>query len=189
MIVRPASSHWYKETSQFVIRFGAQCSFRDVSLSALPNATQPKRLAVMPPKGSTRAGILPSCPSPDRGSREAEIGLEKWAFLSVNSRSRPETSVKRVHYTDAFNYFTRTIRKNYKKTAQQNYNGLHILSTDAHSMLSVKVEPLSINLTLTEITDYDCDLTECNGKDMSIPVLDLKELLLICAQNVQFTFN
>ncbi|KAG5443303.1 hypothetical protein CSKR_109065 [Clonorchis sinensis] len=33
-------------------------------------------LAAMPPEGSTRAGILPGCPGLDRGSREAEVGIE-----------------------------------------------------------------------------------------------------------------
>ncbi|GAA56361.1 hypothetical protein CLF_110705 [Clonorchis sinensis] len=44
-------------------------------------------LAAMPPEGSTRAGILPGCPSLDRGSREAEVGFETRTFRSVNSRS------------------------------------------------------------------------------------------------------
>ncbi|KAG5445894.1 hypothetical protein CSKR_109643 [Clonorchis sinensis] len=37
-------------------------------------------LAAMPPEGSTRAGILPGCPSLDRGSREAEVGFEPRTF-------------------------------------------------------------------------------------------------------------
>ncbi|KER28755.1 hypothetical protein T265_04447 [Opisthorchis viverrini] len=41
----------------------------------------------MPPEGSTRAGVLPGCPSLDRGSREAEVGFEPRTFRSVNSRS------------------------------------------------------------------------------------------------------
>ncbi|KAG5445264.1 hypothetical protein CSKR_110430 [Clonorchis sinensis] len=41
----------------------------------------------MQPGGSTRAGILPSCPSLDRGSREAEVGFEPRTFRSVTSRS------------------------------------------------------------------------------------------------------
>ncbi|KER32885.1 hypothetical protein T265_01171 [Opisthorchis viverrini] len=44
-------------------------------------------LAAMPPKGSTRAGILPGCPSLDRESRVAEVGFEPRTFRSVNSRS------------------------------------------------------------------------------------------------------
>ncbi|KER33471.1 hypothetical protein T265_00588 [Opisthorchis viverrini] len=44
-------------------------------------------LAAMPPEGSTRVGILPGCPSLDRGSRVAEVGFEPRAFRSVNSRS------------------------------------------------------------------------------------------------------
>ncbi|KER21542.1 hypothetical protein T265_10164 [Opisthorchis viverrini] len=43
--------------------------------------------AAMPPKGSTRAGILPGYPSVDRESREAEVGFEPRTFWSVNSRS------------------------------------------------------------------------------------------------------
>ncbi|KAG5441927.1 NADH dehydrogenase [ubiquinone] 1 alpha subcomplex assembly factor 5 [Clonorchis sinensis] len=44
-------------------------------------------LAAMPPGGSTRAGILPGCPSLDRGSREAEAGFESRTFRSGDSRS------------------------------------------------------------------------------------------------------
>ncbi|KAG5450800.1 E3 UFM1-protein ligase 1 [Clonorchis sinensis] len=42
-------------------------------------------LTAMSPGGSTKAGILPGCPSLDRGSREAEVGFEP--IRSVNSRS------------------------------------------------------------------------------------------------------
>ncbi|KER25194.1 hypothetical protein T265_07298 [Opisthorchis viverrini] len=44
-------------------------------------------LAAVPPEGSTRAGILPGCPSLDRGSRKAEVGFEPRTFRSVNSHS------------------------------------------------------------------------------------------------------
>ncbi|KAG5454335.1 hypothetical protein CSKR_109209, partial [Clonorchis sinensis] len=37
-------------------------------------------LAAMPPKGSTMSGILPGCPSLDRGSRATEVGFEPWTF-------------------------------------------------------------------------------------------------------------
>ncbi|KAG5451650.1 hypothetical protein CSKR_109130 [Clonorchis sinensis] len=41
-----------------------------------PSVVTPFRcLAAMSPKGSTRAGILPGCPSLDRGSRETEAAL------------------------------------------------------------------------------------------------------------------
>ncbi|KER22241.1 hypothetical protein T265_09609 [Opisthorchis viverrini] len=39
--------------------------------------------AAMPPEGSTRAGILPGCPSLDRESREAEFGSEPRTSRSV----------------------------------------------------------------------------------------------------------
>ncbi|KAG5453153.1 hypothetical protein CSKR_106980 [Clonorchis sinensis] len=44
-------------------------------------------LTAMPPEGSARAGILPGCPSLDRGSREAQVGFEPWTFRSLNPRS------------------------------------------------------------------------------------------------------
>ncbi|KER23374.1 hypothetical protein T265_08703 [Opisthorchis viverrini] len=44
-------------------------------------------LTTMPPEGSTRAEILPGCPSLDRGSRVAEVGFEPRTLRSVNSRS------------------------------------------------------------------------------------------------------
>ncbi|KAG5449686.1 Actin-1 [Clonorchis sinensis] len=43
-------------------------------------------LTAMLPEGSTRAGILPGCPSLNRGSRETEVGFEPRTFRSVNSR-------------------------------------------------------------------------------------------------------
>ncbi|KAG5452742.1 hypothetical protein CSKR_102171 [Clonorchis sinensis] len=39
-------------------------------------------LTAMPPKESTRAGVLPGCPSLDRRSREAEVGFELRTFRS-----------------------------------------------------------------------------------------------------------
>ncbi|KAG5441989.1 hypothetical protein CSKR_110752 [Clonorchis sinensis] len=46
-----------------------------------------RRQTAMPPEGSTRAGILPGCPSLDNESREAEIGFEPRIFRMVSSRS------------------------------------------------------------------------------------------------------
>ncbi|KAG5452972.1 hypothetical protein CSKR_111792 [Clonorchis sinensis] len=43
----------------------------------------------MPPEGSTRAGILPGCPSLNRGSREAEVGFEPRTFLLRYSTLMP----------------------------------------------------------------------------------------------------
>ncbi|KAG5449303.1 hypothetical protein CSKR_100611 [Clonorchis sinensis] len=37
----------------------------------------------MPPEGRKRAGILPDCPSLDRGSREAEVGFEPRTLRST----------------------------------------------------------------------------------------------------------
>ncbi|KER25881.1 hypothetical protein T265_14115, partial [Opisthorchis viverrini] len=43
----------------------------------------------MPPEGCTGTGILPGCPSLDRGNREPEVGFELWTLRSVNSRLNP----------------------------------------------------------------------------------------------------
>ncbi|KER19984.1 hypothetical protein T265_11371 [Opisthorchis viverrini] len=58
-------------------------------------------LAAMPSKGSTRAGILPGCPSLNRGSREAEvrfrttdIPISKFA-LWAQSKWVPHKSIER----------------------------------------------------------------------------------------------
>ncbi|KER25224.1 hypothetical protein T265_07266 [Opisthorchis viverrini] len=68
---------------------GAPCIRQLVSLSSpyheiypyLPNfAHISVRLAVMPPEGRTRAGILPGCPNLARSSREAEVGFESRTF-------------------------------------------------------------------------------------------------------------
>ncbi|KER32508.1 hypothetical protein T265_12788, partial [Opisthorchis viverrini] len=57
-------------------------------MSPYRSAVTPFRcLAAMPHEGSTRTGILPGCPSLDRGSREADVGFEPRTFRSVNSRS------------------------------------------------------------------------------------------------------
>ncbi|KAG5446073.1 hypothetical protein CSKR_103847 [Clonorchis sinensis] len=63
-------------------------------------------LAAMPPKGSTRAGILPGCPSLDRGGREAEVGFEpRMAHRPYprlnNSSERPG---RMWHYADSAPY-------------------------------------------------------------------------------------
>ncbi|KER32984.1 hypothetical protein T265_01071 [Opisthorchis viverrini] len=70
-------------------------------------------LTAMPPEGSTRAGILPGCPSLDRGSREAEVGFEPRTFRSVNSCSNHLghlASQVRTTY-GANNYKIRRIKK------------------------------------------------------------------------------
>ncbi|KAG5454136.1 hypothetical protein CSKR_201921 [Clonorchis sinensis] len=41
----------------------------------------------MSPEGSTRARILPGCPSLDRGSREAEVGFEPRTLRSLENRA------------------------------------------------------------------------------------------------------
>ncbi|KAG5443509.1 hypothetical protein CSKR_101069 [Clonorchis sinensis] len=51
------------------------------------SAVKPLRCrAAIPSKGRTTAGILPSCPSPDRGSREAEVGFES-PFIKPSSET------------------------------------------------------------------------------------------------------
>ncbi|KER27796.1 hypothetical protein T265_13722, partial [Opisthorchis viverrini] len=56
----------------------------------------PKCLAAMPLEGSTRDGITPGCPSPDRGSREAEVGFEPRTFRSLSTGSTVRCSLSNV---------------------------------------------------------------------------------------------
>ncbi|KAG5447289.1 Heat shock cognate 71 kDa protein [Clonorchis sinensis] len=51
-------------------------------------------LAAMPPEGSTRAEVLPGCPSLDRGSREAEVGFEPRTFRSRLERGSTDWKVR-----------------------------------------------------------------------------------------------
>ncbi|KAG5444997.1 hypothetical protein CSKR_203125, partial [Clonorchis sinensis] len=60
-------------------------------------------IAAMQPEGSTKAGILPGCPSLDIGSREAEVGFEPRTFRAPNycithilSRSPEDENVERT---------------------------------------------------------------------------------------------
>ncbi|KER33931.1 hypothetical protein T265_00366 [Opisthorchis viverrini] len=46
-------------------------------------------LASIPPEGSTRARILPGCPSLDTGSRETEVGFEPRTFRRFSGAGRP----------------------------------------------------------------------------------------------------
>ncbi|KER20313.1 hypothetical protein T265_11120 [Opisthorchis viverrini] len=50
-------------------------------------------LNAMPPEGSTRAWILPGCPSLNRGSREAEVGFEPRTFWSPVSMDSPKNRI------------------------------------------------------------------------------------------------
>ncbi|KAG5442240.1 hypothetical protein CSKR_100176 [Clonorchis sinensis] len=62
-------------------RFTCIPSFNCLVIKKSPSAATPFRcIAAMPPEGSTRAGILPACPSLDRVSREAEVGFEPRTF-------------------------------------------------------------------------------------------------------------
>ncbi|KAG5445458.1 hypothetical protein CSKR_103729, partial [Clonorchis sinensis] len=55
----------------------------DLCLSNIHDTVAPFRcLTAMLPEGSIRAGILPGCPSLDRGSQEADVGSEPRTFLS-----------------------------------------------------------------------------------------------------------
>ncbi|KAG5443634.1 hypothetical protein CSKR_102535, partial [Clonorchis sinensis] len=65
----------------FVLWFNGLASLRP--LSADGHLNLPLRafaLAAMPAQRSTRAGILPGCPSLDRGSRKVEVGFEPRTF-------------------------------------------------------------------------------------------------------------
>ncbi|KER22520.1 hypothetical protein T265_14830, partial [Opisthorchis viverrini] len=51
-------------------------------------------------EGGTEAGILPGCPSLDRGSRVSEVGFEPRTFRSVNSRPNHLVRLAPLKYQD-----------------------------------------------------------------------------------------
>ncbi|KER24257.1 hypothetical protein T265_08049 [Opisthorchis viverrini] len=59
----------------------------DTGATALAEVTSFRCLTAIPPEGCTRVGILPGCPSLDRGSREAKVGFGPQTLRSVKSRS------------------------------------------------------------------------------------------------------
>jgi hypothetical protein len=63
------------------------------------------------------------------------------------------------------------------------------LKLDGRQMYSLDVVSLFTNVPLRETIDYICEFIEQSGKDIRIPVTDLRTLLLLCTQNVQFLFN
>ncbi|KER20561.1 hypothetical protein T265_10910 [Opisthorchis viverrini] len=71
---------WYRKAVYFLSFFSTKKNYSSVSYSTL---SMPSGL---PPEGSTRAQILPRCPSVNR-SRDVEIGFEPRTFLSVNWRT------------------------------------------------------------------------------------------------------
>ncbi|KER31855.1 hypothetical protein T265_12897, partial [Opisthorchis viverrini] len=71
-------SSFHAQPAVYYIRLDQGGIFR---IKKNPSAITPFRcLAAMPPEGSTRAGILPGCPSLDGGNREAEFGFEPRTF-------------------------------------------------------------------------------------------------------------
>ena len=56
-------------------------------------------------------------------------------------------------------------------------------------MCSLDVESLFTNVPLKETVNYICEYIERSNRDVGIPVADLKKLLLLCTENVQFMFN
>ncbi|KAG5453392.1 hypothetical protein CSKR_110035 [Clonorchis sinensis] len=73
-LARGSTNHsWNCQNKESTIRQKKNCS-----------AVAPFRcLTAMPPEGSTRAGMLPGCPSLDRGRREAEVKFETRTFRSL----------------------------------------------------------------------------------------------------------
>ncbi|KAG5441921.1 hypothetical protein CSKR_106366, partial [Clonorchis sinensis] len=76
------------ETDKFVLH-GSKSCFHALAMWT-PNATM---ICVR----STRAEILPGCPSLYRGSREAKVGFEPQTFRSVDSRSNHLSDLARIY--------------------------------------------------------------------------------------------
>ncbi|KAG5441692.1 hypothetical protein CSKR_103172 [Clonorchis sinensis] len=72
-------------TQVFLNLSSTECAAPMSSGTSVSAVTPFRCLAAMPLEGSTGAGILPGCPSLDRGSRKAEVGFEPQTFRSINS--------------------------------------------------------------------------------------------------------
>ena len=57
------------------------------------------------------------------------------------------------------------------------------------SLFSFDVVSLFTNVPLTETISYLCDYIDCNNLEVGIPTNYLKEILLRCTFNIQFTFD
>ena len=56
-------------------------------------------------------------------------------------------------------------------------------------LFSFDMVSLFTNVLLTETITYLCDYINCNNLEISIPNNYLKEILLRCTFNIQFTFD
>ncbi|KAG5443707.1 Protein f37c4.5 [Clonorchis sinensis] len=65
----------------------------------------------MPPEGSTRAEILPGCPSLDRGIREAEVGFEPRTFRSPGSLRQQDIVVLNSQTGEVLGSRTQPVQK------------------------------------------------------------------------------
>ncbi|KER22968.1 hypothetical protein T265_09051 [Opisthorchis viverrini] len=76
--------------SEVPVKSGGSISLKESSSCDILSAPSYRAAA-----GNTRAGILPGCPNPGRGSREAEVGIEPRTFQSRCELITPPTDVGR----------------------------------------------------------------------------------------------
>ncbi|KAG5442396.1 hypothetical protein CSKR_103633 [Clonorchis sinensis] len=83
----------FREIHQFANQFGfAKIYLPSDNCRSIPyiferKAYLPTCLPAMPPEGSTKVEVLPSCPSPERSSRDAGVGFEPRIFRSEGDKS------------------------------------------------------------------------------------------------------
>ena len=68
-------------------------------------------------------------------------------------------------------------------------NKINDLRINDHYMFSLDVESLFTNVPLKETVNYICDYIENSDRSIGLPVVQLKKLILMCTENVQFRFN
>ncbi|KER21708.1 hypothetical protein T265_10034 [Opisthorchis viverrini] len=79
-------SVWWSSYNNFSVPCHAMRKTKegpDTARLTKPRQEQSRSRGWLPPERSTRAEILPSCPSIDRSSKDAEIGLESRTFQSA----------------------------------------------------------------------------------------------------------
>ncbi|GAA51591.1 translation initiation factor 3 subunit A, partial [Clonorchis sinensis] len=114
-------------------------------------------LIAMPPERSTRAGILPSSPRLDGGSRDAEIGFEPWSFSFYASdfNDNPKHFETCFRTLKAFNVCT---SKQYNSSGLAHYQSLLALSQHSLTMCFRFTTPFS-------------ELIKCDKKAIALEIL------------------
>ncbi|KER22499.1 hypothetical protein T265_14836, partial [Opisthorchis viverrini] len=120
-------------------------------------------LAAMPPEGSTSVGVLPGCPSLDRGSREAEVGFEPRTFQFLH-RTMVITAERKNAFTPEL--FIRKYQLDQLQTIGQESKTLTctLIKKTEHSSSLERVSPNFPKYSLS-VAQVQANATKRNASD------------------------